>query len=58
MKLSNELLKFLHKWLILFSSKVYHTEDGSNGKYPVKICEVSDDLFGDMWAPSWPYLVT
>ena len=42
-----ELLKFLRKWLIVF-----HTEDGYHGK-----CGVSDELSGDMLAPSWPNVV-
>ena len=33
------------------------TQDGSNEIYPVKRCCVSDDLSGDMLAPSWPNLV-
>ena len=41
----------------MFSSKLCHTEDGSHGKYPVKTCCMSDDLFGDMLALSWPNLV-
>ena len=35
----------------------YITQKGSHGKYPVKTCCVSDDLSGDMLAPSWPNLV-
>ena len=41
----------------MFSSKLCHTKDGSHGKYPVKTCCVSDDLSGDMLAPSWSNLV-
>ena len=47
----------LSSWLIMFSSKLCHTEDGSPGKYPVKTCCMSDDLSGYMLAPSWPNLV-
>ena len=35
----------------------YITQKGSHGKYPVKICCVSDDLSGDMLVLSWPNLV-
>ena len=35
----------------------YITQKGSHGKDPVKTCCVSDDLSGDMLAPSWPNLV-
>ena len=34
----------------------YITQKGSHGKYPVKTCCISDDLSGDMLAPSWPNL--
>ena len=49
LKLLNRL-KFLHKWLIMFSSKLCHTEDGSHIKCPVKTYGVSDGLSGDMLA--------
>ena len=39
-------LNYLSSWLIMFSSKLCHTEDGSHGKKPVKTCCVSDDLSG------------
>ena len=35
----------------------YITQKGSHGKYPVKTGCASDDLSGDMLAPSWPNLV-
>ena len=35
----------------------YITQKGFHGKYPVKTCCGSDDLSGDMLAPSWPNLV-
>ena len=35
----------------------YITQEGSHEKYPVKTCCMSDDLSGDMLAPSWPNLV-
>ena len=35
----------------------YITQKGYHGKYPVKKCGVSDDLSGDILAPSWPNLV-
>ena len=35
----------------------YITHKGSSGKYPVKTCCMSDDLSGDMLAPSWPNIV-
>ena len=41
----------------MFFTKLCHTEDGSHGKYPVKTFCLSDDLSGDMLAPSWPNLV-
>ena len=50
-------LNYSSSRLIMFSSKLCHTEDGSYGKYPVKTCCVSDDLSGDMLALSWPNLV-
>ena len=37
--------------------KVMSQKDGSHGKYPVKTCCVSDELSGDMLAPSWPNLL-
>ena len=41
----------------MFSLKLCHTEDRSHGKYPVKKCDTSDDLSGEMLVPSWPNLV-
>ena len=35
----------------------YITQEGSHEKKAVKTCCMSDDLSGDMLAPSWPNLV-
>ena len=40
-----------------FSQYLWHTTNGLNKKFPIKTCGVSDDLSGDMLAPSWPNLV-
>ena len=50
-------LRFFYNWLIMFSLKSCHTEDESHGKYPFQTCDVTDDIFGDMFPLSWPNLV-
>ena len=36
---------------------LWHTTNGLHKKFPIKTCGMSDDLSGDMLAPSWPNLV-
>ena len=40
-----------------FSQDLWHTTNGLHKKFPIKTCGMSDDLSGDMLAPSWPNLV-
>ena len=49
------MLKFIYPGN--FSQYLWHTTNGLNKKFLIKTCGVSDDLSGDMLAPSWPNLV-
>ena len=42
----------------MFSQYLWHTTNGLHKKFPIKTCGMSDDLSGDMLAPSWPNQVT